>query len=403
MNIKKWNGCKAIDENGKEYIDLTAGGIFSCTFGPNYEWIKAAMLRPDFFHCYSHRFGNYWQEKYREMLREFTGFESFVVYSGGAEAVEAFLRIAWAYTGKPGLWGGLVDPDLVGTDKPPCDQFHGWTLGARIMAGRIAWKELGVFPELGEMRFGMSYNTTACMGMEPYHAPSGQFHKIEPTINRIVERRKEFPDILFLIDEIQGGFGRTGRLCAHEWYVDEQKNRMLQPDFVTFGKLAGAGFPLSILAGPKEIMESEAVKQFAHLHSTHSWNPLACSVGCAVIEEMRAQNLIKESARKGEILSGILSDIPGCRVHSGRGLLCGLQLESREEVAKCVELARIRGVLTIDTSRQWVKLGPALTISDDELVFGAKLLRDAIIEVISRRVAPCGPDGEEHRGEPGDL
>lgn len=385
MFIKKWNDCKAVDENGKEYIDLTAGGIFSCTFGPNYWPIKEAMDRVDFFHCYSHRFGNYWQEKYSEMLREFTGFESFVVYSGGAEAVEAFLRIAWAYTGKPGLWGGLVDPDLVGTDKPPCDQFHGWTLGARIAAGKMTWREIGVFPELGEMRFGLPADRTAAMLMEPYHAASGQFHRIDPTINRIVERRKEFPDILFLVDEIQGGFGRTGRLCAHEHYLDANKNRMIEPDFVTFGKLAGGGFPLSVLCGPKAIMESQAVKEFAHLHSTHSWNPVACSVGCMVIEKMRELKLIERSAALGKEIEEKLGNLP-VRVQC-KGLMAGVEFASPEEAAKVIELTEERGLLVVDTGRKWVKVGPALTITEEELMAGLEIFCECAKEVVSAAVA----------------
>ena len=399
MKIREWVGCKAVDSFGKSYIDLTAGGIFSCMFGPAYAPIYEAMMRVTYFHCYSSRFGNYWQEKYREMLREDTGFESFVVYSGGAEAVEAALRVAWTYTGQPGVWGGLVDPDLVGTDKPPCDQFHGWTLGARILAGKIAWPELGVYPELGGLKFGLAPENTAIMAMEPYHAASGQFHKQDPTLNRIAERRKEFPNILFLIDEIQGGFGRTGKMFAHQHYEPK-----LYPDIVTLGKLVGAGFPMSVLCGPKEVLESESVKKFAHLHSTHSWNPLACSVGCMVIEKMRELNLIGESARKGKILHDMLSKLP-VRSH-GKGLMAGVEFDSPEEAAKVIRLTEERGLLVVDTGRKWVKIGPALTITDEELIKGISILKEVVEEVVNGRsgeVETLRVVGEEHCRERKDL
>ena len=263
-------------------------------------------------------------------------------YSGGSEAVEAFLRIAWVYTNKSGVWGGLVDPDEVGGDKPKCDQFHGWTLGARILAGRVTWSEFGVFPELGALRFGTVPTNTACMGMEPYHAPSGQFHKQEPTISRIMALRKEYPEILFLIDEIQGGMGRTGKLFAHEHYKDAKGFPQLRPDFVTLGKLVGAGFPMSVLCGPAEVMESEAVKDHAYLHSTHSWNPLACSVGCAVIEEMLKQNLIYESQRKGEIINEVFRDL-GVRSFTAKDCLSGIELRDRPECDLVVERCRSAG------------------------------------------------------------
>ncbi len=379
MEISNWNRCKAVDSQGKEYLDLTSGGIFACTFGPNFWPVRKALDRVAYFHGYSQRFGNYWQDKYSELLREFTGFESFVVYSGGAEAVEAALRVAWVYTGKPGVWGGLVDPDLVGISHPgpPCDQFHGWTLGARILAGRISWRELGVYPELGELKFGLGPERTAIMGMEPYHAASGQFHKVEPTINRIVERRKEFPDIIFLIDEIQGGFGRTGKLMAHEHY------EVLKPDLVTFGKLAGGGFPLSILCGPKEILESDSVKKFAHLHSTHSCNPLACSVGCMVIEKIREMGLIERSASLGNVIESSLSKLP-VRWH-GKGLMAGVEFDSPEEAAKVIKLTEDRGLLVVDTGRKWVKIGPALTITDEELNEGLRIFSECVLDVVSER------------------
>src|SRR3989304_3278651 len=144
------------------------------------------------------------------------------------------------------------------------------------------------------------------MIMEPYHAPSAQFHRINPTIVRIMNHQKEFPDIPLCIDEIQGGFGRTGKLWAHEHYencYDEEAkvyiDKPLKPDFITIGKMAGGGLLLSALLGPKEIMESEIVKDKAHLHSTHSGNPLMCAVGCTVINEIQKYNLIEKAAKLG--------------------------------------------------------------------------------------------------------
>ncbi len=392
MQIAKWDECKAMDSYGNEYIDLTSGGIFACMFGPSSRVVKEAMERVDFFHCYSSHYGNYWQEKYKEELHELTGKDSFVVYSSGSEAIEAFLRIAWTYTGKSGVWGGLVDPDETGANKPLCDQFHGWTLGSRILAGRIVWPELGVFPELGANRFGTVPQATACMAMEPYHAPSGQFHKEDPTMQRIRQLRKEFPDILFLVDEIQGGFGRTGKLWAHEWYEPR-----IYPDFITAGKLAGAGFPLSFLAGPKEIMESKVVQENAHLHSTHSWNPLACSVGCAVIEKMRRWDLINWAQGKAKIIVDGLTGIDR-RFHAGKGLLAGIEFKSREECEFIVQKTRQNNVFAINTGRKWIKIGPALTIEPSELTEGIKRLRLSIEEGLfefSRQAPPLRDNGQE--------
>ena len=100
------------------YVDLTAGGIFCCMFGVTWKKFQKRYDESFIHHLYTSKFSNYWNERYKESLRELTGFTSFVVYTSGTEAVEAFLRVSWAYTGKSGIWGGLVDPDQVGTDKP---------------------------------------------------------------------------------------------------------------------------------------------------------------------------------------------------------------------------------------------------------------------------------------------
>jgi 4-aminobutyrate aminotransferase-like enzyme len=379
-------------------IDFTSGGIFAATFGDDSRivWNRIMRLEDDSFCSYSsdRNRQNRWRDRYISMLKEFTGFESVALFSTGSEATEAIWRVCRAYTNRPGVWGGLVDPDEIGVDRPKCDQFHGWTLGAMIMAGRVTWPELGIFPEIGASRFGQRPESTACMIMEPYHAPSGQFHKMDPTINRIMANQKEFgPEsntpIPLCIDEIQGGFGRTGKLWAHEHYPG------LKPDFITIGKMAGGGLPLSALLGPAEIMESDAVKEYGHLHSTHSGNPLMCAVGCAVIEEIQRGNWIEESARKGEVLHVELSSFP-VRTH-GKGLMAGLEFQGKEEAARVVDLCFTRQLYVVDTGRKWVKLGPQLNITDEDLMMGIKILREVVEEVVFERkdyVEACGEVGE---------
>ncbi len=365
-------------------IDLCGGGIFSAMLGDDSVIIYNVIdnMTHEKFCSYSPHRQNYWRDRYVGMLKELTGFESVALFTAGSEATEAFWRCCRVYNGKPGIWGGLVDPDEVGGDRPLADSMHGWTLGAMIMGGKLTWHELGIFPELGESRFGRVPEATSCMIMEPYHAPSGQFHKIEPTIRRIQNIQKEFPDIPLCIDEIQGGFGRTGKLWAHEHYQEDGRF-LLKPDFITIGKLCGGGLPLSALLGPKEIMESEVVIESAHLHSTHSGNPLMCAVGCTVIEEMQKQRLIERSAELGEKMHEEFKKYP-FRSH-GKGLLAGIELKDNQEVSEVVKRCYGREVQVCDTGRKWVKIGPALNIDEEELMKGIKILCEVVEEVVDGR------------------
>ena len=149
-------------------IDLCGGGIFSAMLGSDSKKIRDVLhgWTGDFCSYSPHRQDG-WRNKYIAMLKELTGFESVALFSTGSEATEAFWRVCRIYNGKPNVWGGLVDPDEVGTDGPKADAFHGMTLGALIMAGRITWHELGIYKELGEERFGKSHDSPSCMIMNP--------------------------------------------------------------------------------------------------------------------------------------------------------------------------------------------------------------------------------------------
>jgi acetylornithine/succinyldiaminopimelate/putrescine aminotransferase len=367
-------------------IDFTSGGIFAAILGDDSPVIRKAMRQTKVFCSYAPHRQDYWRDRYIAMLKRFTGFESVALFSTGSEATEAFWRCCRVYNGKPGIWGGLIDPDEVGTDTPKCDAMHGVTLGAMIMAGRMSWHELGIYPELGEGRFGKGHEMTSCMIMEPYHAPSAQFHKPK-TIDRILSLQKEFVDIPLCVDEIQGGFGRTGKLWAHEHYDG------LKPQFVTIGKGCGGGMPLSALLGPKEIMESDSVKTFGHLHSTHSGNPVMCAVGCAVIEEIEKEDLIKESERKGVILHDALQTFP-VKTH-GKGLLAGLVMQDEAEVVRVTQRCKESGLFVVDTGRKWVKIGPPLNIEDEDLEAGIAILKQVVEEVIlERKTEAPGDSGQ---------
>jgi len=367
------------------YIDFTSGGIFAGVLGAGSKVVREELGRVwanDGLICsYGHRYPSEAMGRYVEELKEWTGYGGVALFTTGSEATEAFWRVARVYTGKPGIWGGLVDPDEVGKTEPgpTPDAMHGWTLGGMVMAKKVTIPALGKLEgyDLGDGLFGTSPEATCGMIMEPYHAASGQFHRVEPTINRVLARQKEF-EMLLCLDEVQGGFGRTGKKFGYEWYEG------LKPDFVCVGKAMGGGMPISALLGPKEVMESEVVKEHGHLHSTHSGHPVMCAVASAVLREIKEKNLVDVSFFKGMALA---DELKGCgvRFHAGRGLLAGLEFRDAAEAKKVVEACERRKLLVVDTGRKWVKLGPPFVISDEDLVEGCRRLKGAIEEVLSER------------------
>ena len=399
LTLVRSRGSYRWDSFGVRYLDFTSGGIFAAIFGSNSLYMRNAISRSSSLCCYEAHYESPEALRLKDMLKEMTGYESVCLFSTGAEATEALWRTCRVATGKPGVWGGLVNPDEVGnTDPAPQpDAMHGMTLGALIMAGKMALPNRGMFRELGADFEGKGQEHTSCAIFEPYHAASAQFHRESPTMDRLRERIKEFPDLHFCCDEIQGGLGRTGKLFALEWYQPSMRT-----EFVTLGKALGGGLPLSALLGPRDILEDPHVVEHAHLHSTHSGNPLMCVAGIAVLERLQKDNMINEVYRKGLLLSDNLKDC-GVRVHAGKGLLAGLEMEGPLMTTKVVEACRRRGLLVVDTGRKWVKLGPAFNISDEQIVAGCKILKEAIEEVKDANATSCGDSGSEPGQEQGLL
>ena len=188
---------------------------------------------------------------------------------------------------------------------------------------------------------------------------------------------------LVVFDEIQAGFGRTGKLFGYQHYG-------VEPDLICLGKAISGSLPLSAVIGRQKIMDLPDV---GSMSSTHSANPLCCIAGLANLEAIEAGNLVEESARKGVILHNRLNELKIRYAHRvsnifGKGLLAGVifrnpQTDDPDSVfpSKVCEKAMQKGLLLVHTGRESVKIGPPLTIADDALIEGLDVLEESIAEV----------------------
>ncbi|MBI4284062.1 MAG: aspartate aminotransferase family protein [Chloroflexi bacterium] len=195
-------------------------------------------------------------------------------------------------------------------------------------------------------------------------------------------------EALVTFDDIQGGFGRTGKMFAYQHYG-------VEPDLLCLGKAISGGLPLSAVMGRQKIMDLPDV---GSMSSTHSANPLVCAAGLANLEAIEAGNLVAESARKGRILHNRLNEIKNRYAHRishvfGKGLLAGVIFRTPKTdgadiifPSKVCEEAMQKGLLLVHTGRESIKLGPPLTIPDDALIEGLDVLEESIAEVDSGEV-----------------
>ncbi|MDD5652673.1 MAG: aspartate aminotransferase family protein [Candidatus Omnitrophica bacterium] len=188
---------------------------------------------------------------------------------------------------------------------------------------------------------------------------------------------------LVTFDEIQGGFGRTGKLFVFQHYG-------VTPDLICLGKGISGSLPLSAVVGRKKIMD---LPQIGSMSSTHSANPLCCAAGLANLEALSENDLVRQSQRKGKLLSERLLQLKDKypeRVFwvSVRGLLAALILKDPKTgkpdadfANKVCEKAMQKGLLLVHTGRESIKIGPPLTIPDAALQEGLDVLEECFEEV----------------------
>lgn len=279
------------------------------------------------------------------------GLSRLFLCNSGAEAVEAALKFARASTGRPGV---------VALRRG----FHGRTLGALSATWEAHYRDpfLPLVPEFGHVtpgdRAGLEAavtERTAAVLLEVVQGEGG-VRPLADDFLREAERLCRERGALLLVDEVQTGFGRTGRLFACE-------HSGLEPDLLILGKAIAGGVPMGAVAlGPRVGQLGVGTHG-----STFGGNPLACAAGRAVLAVLREEALPAEAARKGEWLLEALRALPGRRVREvrGRGLMVGLEL--RERVAPHLAALQERGVLALPAGPSVLRLLPPLVISDAEL------------------------------------
>jgi len=394
--------CTLIDEDGNEYIDFIAGiavgSVGHCH--PHYvETLKRQVERLTF--------GSFTTEtraKFLDLVASVTpeGLTRIQMFSGGAEAVEAALRLAQAATGKSevlGFWGG----------------FHGKTAGVLPILGSEFKHHLGPFvpgrylspyadcyrcplklryPDCGIacaefVRDVIRYQTGGEIGaiiVEPMQGTAGNIIPPEGFLRAIQAIAREH-DALLISDEMITGFGRTGAMwgCDHDGVV---------PDIMTVGKGMGGGFPLAAVISSDALTQAKPWSNPSAASSSYGGNPLAAAAGLASLEIILKQDLVKNAEHVGKVMLGRLEALKEkyrCVGDvRGRGLMLGIELvrdrTTKEPLAKTTMQALyqecLRRGLVAMTYAPSVRINPPLTIREDTALAGLAILDEALDAVV---------------------
>ncbi len=391
------------DPAGNRFIDFTSA-IFVANVGHSNPRVVAAVraeLDRPLQSCYA--YGCEMRARYLERLVGFAGtpFEKAFLLSAGTEATEAAFKLMRMYGQRQGKRRrGIVCVE---------GNWHGRTLGAQMLSSNrrqrdwIGYEDPDVhhiaFPypwvldgRSGEMFLEESLRTLKATGvdlaldvsgfmLETYQGWGAVFYPRDYV--QAIEGLCRRHDILLAFDEMQSGFGRTGRAFGYQHYG-------VTPDLLCCGKGMGGGLPLSGVLGRAELMD---LPDIGNMSSTHSANPLVCAAGLAVLDEIEENDLIAETARKGEILSGALAHLSERfpeRVDRilGRGLIAAVLFCDPDTgrpdssfTSRVTERCMQKGLLVVHTGRESIKLGPPLTITDEALLEGVGVIAESIEEV----------------------
>jgi 4-aminobutyrate aminotransferase-like enzyme len=404
LAMARGSGSKLYDEDGHEYIDFIAGIAVGSVGHCHPHYVESLKRQVEKL-----TFGSFTTEtraRFLELVASVTpeGLNRIQLFSGGAEAVEAALRLAKAATGRQeviSFWGGFhgktggvlgllgsefkhhQGPFLPGQYSTPYADCYRCPLKLRYPDCGIACAEY--------VRDVIRYQTAgeiAAIIVEPIQGTAGNVIPPDGFLRAIQSVAKDH-GALFFADEMITGFGRTGSM----WGTDHER---VIPDIMTVGKGVGGGFPLSAVISTDKLTSAKPWSNPSFSSSSYGGNPLAAAAGLAALQIILNENLVKNADRVGAIM---LTELQRLKEKyrtvgevRGRGLLLGIELvedrQSRKPLDRAItrdlyqECLR-RGLLSM-TYAPTVRINPPLVISEETARDGLAILDEALGAVLRR-------------------
>ncbi len=359
------SGSWLVDEQGRRYLDFVQGWAVNCLGHCPPELTQAINAQAQHLVNCSPAFFNEPAARLAQLLVANSCFDQVFFCNSGAEANEGAIKLARKWGAKQR--GGAFE--IITFDNA----FHGRTLATMSASGKPQWNQLfepkvagfpkAPFGDLEAVARLIDARTAAVM-LEPVQGEAGVIAAAPEFMQGLRALTRE-RGVLLIVDEIQTGMGRTGKLFGHE-------QSGIDPDIMTLGKGLGGGVPLAALLAREAACCFEPGDQ----GGTFNGNPLMTAAGAAVLEALLAPGFLEAVAHKGEYLRSRLAQLSarhGLGAVRGRGLLLALELGS-DIGAALVERAFAQGLLLNAPRPNLLRFMPALNVSESEI--------DAMIELL---------------------
>ena len=366
VTFVRGEGCRLYDEAGKAYIDMGSGIAVNALGYGDEGWVAAVSAQAGQLAHASNLYHTAPQALLAQRLCERTGLKRVFFGNSGAEANECAIKAARRYSALK--HGENVRPVILTLEN----SFHGRTLATLAATGQDAFHhDFGPFPEgfrhvpandTDALKAALDVGDVCALLIETIQGEGGVNCLTEEYI-RAAREMTEARDILLMIDEVQTGNGRTGKLYSYQHFG-------IQPDVVSTAKGLAGGLPMgACLLGEKA---ADVLTPGTH-GSTFGGNPV-CAAAALYVQDRLTDELMAEVAQKGEWVRAELTQLPGVTV-SGRGLMLGV--ESGKPASALVSDLLARGVVTL-TAKTRLRLLPPLTIPWPDLKQALSIIKEAL-------------------------
>jgi len=364
LEISSAKGIWLKDVHGTKYLDLISG-IAVSNLGHSYPAVVKAIKKQADKHTHIMVYGEYIQSPQVAFAKKLCSklpkqLDSVYFVNSGSEAVEGALKLAKRFTGRTGIVSFS-------------NAYHGSTHGALSVMGdetlKMPFRPL--LPDVTILAFGNSEELsnitkrTACVIVEPIQGEAG-INVPSKAFFKALRKRCTETGTLLIADEIQTGFGRTGKLFAFEHFG-------IIPDIVTIGKAMGGGLPIGAFVASKKIMSSLSDNPALGHITTFGGHPLSCASGLAAFDILVSKKLYASAAKKEKLFRTLLKHkaIKGIR---GMGLMLAVQFNSEELNKKVIENCIKNGIIA-----DWflfradaMRIAPPLIITEAEIKLACK-------------------------------
>lgn len=370
LEIVKAEGCQLIDASGKKYLDLI-GGISVANIGHRHPKVVTTIQQQLEAYMHVMVYGEFVQSpqvQYAQLLAQHLPASLNAVYftNSGTEAVEGAMKLAKRITGRT---------EIIAFNK----SYHGSTQGALSIIGDEYWRNAfrPLLPGVQHLHYNsfddllLITEKTACVIAETVQAEAGIISPQNSWLKALNLRCKETGTLLIL-DEIQAGFGRTGKLWAFEHFD-------VIPDILLLGKALGGGMPLGAFVASKKLMDAFTGNPVLGHITTFGGHPVCCAAGMAAMNVLLEEKLIDSVNQKEELLKQLLNHPQIKSIHSF-GLWMAVEFDSFDSCKKIIDRCIENGLLTdwFLFAANSLRISPPLTITEQQIQSATNIILESI-------------------------